>query len=118
MGDFTFSGKERLRRETDIKTVFRDGVKLKCSGASLFVLPNGLQYNRFLCTFRRGFGSAVLRNRSRRISKEAYRQIKNRLDSGYDFVFLIFSEQTSFSKRYEQLEFLFKKAGVYADEVL
>ncbi|UTC63202.1 ribonuclease P protein component [Treponema sp. OMZ 788] len=118
MSDFTFSGEERLRDRSCIKAVFKKGLKLSLKGVSLFILPNGLQYNRFLCTFRRGFGSAVMRNRSRRISKEAYRHIKNRLKPGNDFILLVFSDKDSYSLRLEQLTALFSEAKMYNNEAL
>nr|WP_314780231.1 ribonuclease P protein component [uncultured Treponema sp.] len=118
MSNFTFSVEERLRDRSCIKAVFQKGLKLSLNGVSLFLLPNGLEYNRFLCTFRRGFGSAVMRNRSRRISKEAYRHIKHRLKTGNDIILLIFSEKDSYSLRLEQLTALFLKAKMYNDEAL
>ncbi len=79
----------------------------------MFVLPNGLSHNRFLCTFKRGFGTAVERNRARRISKEAYRKIKPQLKTGSDIVLLVFSAQDDYFERFRQFVFLFTKAEMY-----
>ena len=59
-----------------------------------------------------------MRNRSRRISKEAYRHIKHRLKKGNDIILLVFSEKDSYSLRLEQLTALFLKAKMYNDEAL
>ena len=113
MDNFTFPGEERLSTRADIKAVFKNGLKISCRGANLFLSPNGLDYNRFLCTFRRGFGTAVERNRARRISKEAYRLIKHRLKTGMEFILLVFSPCDTYSERTKQLNFLFSKAEMY-----
>lgn len=117
MDNFTFPAEERLRDKACIKAVFKRGVKVGCEGAGLFFLPNGLNYNRFLCTFRRNYGCAVVRNSSRRISKEVYRQIKHRLQTGYDLVLLVFSQHTDFSCRFDQMISLFKSAKIYNEAV-
>lgn len=109
---FTFSKHERLCGEKCIKAVFKKGCKFTCNGAALFVLHTGLPYNRFLCTFKRGFGSAVERNRARRLSKEVYRQNKNRLKIGFDFILVVFSVKDCFSARKIQLFSLFEKSGL------
>lgn len=97
----------------DIKSVFQDGMKISCRGANLFLLQNGLEYNRFLCTFKRGFGTAVQRNKARRISKEVYRIIKQNLKIGFDIVLIVFSPVDTYIERYMQLSTLFTKAEMY-----
>ncbi|WP_029410311.1 ribonuclease P protein component [Treponema pedis] len=113
MDNFTFPREERLRSKAAIKHVFSKGVKITCRGAALFIVPNGLEYNRFLCTFKRGFGTAVERNKARRISKEAYRKIKPQLKTGKDFVLLAFSSKDGYFERFNQLVYLFTKAEMY-----
>jgi hypothetical protein len=56
----------------------------------LFVLKNGLPGNRLAVTFMRKFGNAVKRNRTRRVSREAYRLLKHRLKTGFDLVILVY----------------------------
>lgn len=107
---FTFSKHERLCGENCIKAVFKNGSRFAYNGVSMFVLPNNLSYNRFLCTFRRGFGSAVERNRVRRISKEVYRQIKNCLKTGFDIVLIVFSAKGDFFALETQFCNLLRKA--------
>jgi len=68
----------------------------------------------------KGFGNAVSRNRARRLGREAFRLIKNRLTGGYDFILLVYPltednlpcREPTLSDRAEQLESLFTKAGL------
>jgi len=109
-----FKKAERLIRSAVIQTVFRKGKKYSCNGAKLFVLSNGMERNRVLFTFPRGYGTAVERNRSRRLSREAYRQVKGDLLTGFDLAFLVFPGKDSFSERMEQFCVLFGKAGLWS----
>ncbi|MDR0474613.1 MAG: ribonuclease P protein component [Treponema sp.] len=90
---FRFPKKERLKGRDEIKAVFNrqgPGRAVSCQGAKLIVLKNGLDYNRIAFTFPRKFGSAVERNRSRRISREAYRHLRHFIKSGWDLVLLVY----------------------------
>jgi ribonuclease P protein component len=102
-----------------IREVFNQGKSLGCKGAKLFLLKNGLEYNRICFALPRKFGNAVERNRARRLSREAYRHIRPRLKSGYDAVLLVYPERgetlrtrANFAGRMEQVRFLFAKAGL------
>lgn len=91
MSTGSFHKRERLSRRRSIDLVFKKGRRCSSEGISLFVLPNGLGYSRFLCTFKRGFGNAVKRNRVRRVFKEIYRQNKCCLKGDFDIAFLLSS---------------------------
>ena len=110
-----FSKAERLTRSAVIQTVFRKGKKYSCDGAKLFVLANGMERNRVLFTFPRGYGTAVQRNYSRRLSREVYRLMKQHFKTGYDFTVLVFPGKDDFYVRKGQLEFLFKKSGIWSE---
>ena len=78
---------ERLCGAQRIRMLLKNGVRYSCDGAKLFVLPNKLPYNRFICTFKRHYGCAVL---------------------------LLFPGKDSFLLRTQQLESLFKKADMFS----
>jgi len=82
----------------------------------LFALKNDLSYNRICFTFSKGFGSAVARNRAKRLGREAYRLLQPQLAGGYDLILLVYPSAEELSAglfvRVKQVEFLFKKAGL------
>jgi len=113
--DFRFRREEHLKGRKEIREVFGKGRAYNCRGAKLFILKNDLPYNRICFSLSRGFGNAVSRNRARRLGREAFRLIKNRLECGYDLILLVYPESElslNLQDRCGQLESLFKKAGL------
>jgi ribonuclease P protein component len=109
----SFPLKERLKGRNEIREVFNGKKAVYCQGAKLFVLPNGLEYNRIAFTFSRKFGTAVERNRSRRLSREAYRLLRAQFSPGFDMVLLVQPGQDVFSVRVSQMRELFSRAGLF-----
>jgi ribonuclease P protein component len=103
-----------LKKRNEIRGVFGKGKRTGCRGAKLFVLKNSLPYNRICFTFSRGFGTAVKRNRVRRLGREAYRGLKSRLRCGYDLILLFYPEDTKpvLAGCVKQLEYLFARTGL------
>jgi len=60
--------------------------------------------------------NAVSRNRARRLGREAFRLMKNRLKGGFDLILMVSpipaDGNCRLQGRQEQLESLFKKAGL------
>jgi ribonuclease P protein component len=108
---------ERLKGKREIKEVFINGKRFGSQGGKLFLLRNGLPHNRICFTFSKGFGNAVVRNRARRLGREAFRLMRSRLSGGYDLILLIYPKPEgikaeTLSCRTLQLETLFSKAGL------
>ena len=115
--DYRFPKKERLKGRDEIRAVLNRRQGVSCEGARLFVLKNGFSYNRIAFAFARKFGSAVERNCSRRVSREAYRHLRGLIKPGHDLVLLVYpenslpeAEPSTFSSRRNQLFELFNRA--------
>jgi len=117
-GSFRFRREEHLKGRNEIKEVFGKGRRFSCRGAKLFVLKNDLPCNRICFTFSRGFANAIVRNRVRRLGREAFRLMNARLCVGHDLILLAYPETEKPTKamtlcdKTRQLEFLFSKAGL------
>ena len=82
-------------KQADVLRNREDFAKLKKYGKSagskyvvLVYLKNGLAYNRKAFLASKKVGNAVLRNRARRLMKEAFRQTEETLPKGYDLLFI------------------------------
>lgn len=77
---------ERVVRKRDFERVFR----ARCSAADMrlvvYVCPNELEYSRLGLAVSKKLGNAVVRNRIKRLIREAYRLNKAQLPKGIDLV--------------------------------
>jgi len=100
---YRFPKREKLKRREEIKAVFNQRYdrlssrrhSVSVDGAKLITKKNGLAYNRITFTFPGKFGSAVERNRSRRISREAYRHLRRSIKPGWDIVLLVYPDRAA-----------------------
>ena len=104
--------KERLKGRSSLGRVFAKASKSDKRGIRLYYIENKLDWNRIAVCPVRGFTSAVARNREKRICREAYRQLKHKLQSGYDLAFVLYPGNYSLTERVRQLEALFERVGL------
>ncbi|MGH9255637.1 MAG: ribonuclease P protein component [Vicinamibacterales bacterium] len=80
----TLPAAERIRRRPDFERVYRHGVRAHGRFMTLFVLSNGGTVPRLGVAATRKIGSAVDRNRAKRLSREVFRRKK--IAAGLDVV--------------------------------
>lgn len=109
---------EHMKNALEIKNLFKNGSRVGVSGARFFFLPNGRDFNRIGFPLPRGYGNAVERNRSKRLSREAFRALKSRLNTGFDMLFLVYpnAENDSFLTRRDQFRTLCERAGLLKNQ--
>ena len=103
---------ERLKKRSDLKRIFASRRQVTGIGAKLKYAKNGLERNRIVVSVSRKYGTSVKRNKAKRVVKEIYRNMKENLVSGYDVAIMLFPGECDFSRRKEQIEQLFRKAGM------
>jgi ribonuclease P protein component len=80
----TFPRSHRLGGQREFAEVFDARVRVSRGFLTVFAKPNGKKHNRLGLSVSRKIGSAVLRNRIKRLLREAYRLTRHELPSGYD----------------------------------
>lgn len=80
--------RDRLRRNAEIENVRKSGRRVHHALAMLHYRPNDDQRSRFCFVAGRRVGTAVRRNRAKRLLREALRQQLPAIHPGWDCVFV------------------------------
>ena len=76
----------RLRRSDEFRAVWSGGQSWIHSLLVVRAIPNNISYSRIGIVASRKVGNAVARNRTRRLLREAARQLYTKINSGWDIV--------------------------------
>ena len=89
MKRYSFSKKKRLVSNEHFKAVMARRLRIADNGLVLFVGGNDLRRPRLGISIGRACGSAVQRNRIKRLFRESFRLIQNEIEPGFDYLFII-----------------------------
>src|SRR3954469_3499118 len=81
-----FPKSRHLRSPAEFAAVYDAKVRESRGPLMAYVKPNALGYPRLGMSVSRKVGTAVRRNRIRRLLREAFRLLQHDLPAGYDFV--------------------------------
>ena len=104
-----------LKRNNDFRRIYSRGRSFKSAVLVTYVMKNRCGFTRIGITTSKKIGKAVMRNRSRRIIREAYRTISDDVRQGVDLVFVA-RGKTPFVKSNDILRAMkkeLKEAGVF-----
>ncbi len=104
---------ERIRAGRDITRLFKTARRVDAGGLKLLHARNVLAVSRMAVVVARGRGGAVRRNREKRITREAYRSLKERIPPGHDLLFLVSRFGSSYADRRALMEHLLRRAGFH-----
>jgi ribonuclease P protein component len=107
---------ERLRRNRDIRGLFSTAARVEGRGMKLLYRSNGGRDNRFAVVVARGCGGAVRRNREKRITREAYRSLKETISTGNDVLFLVVRFGAEYAERVTAMRNLVTRAGLQREQ--
>ena len=103
-----------IKENKDFRRIYAKGKSYASGILVTYVIRNRTRDVRIGITTSKKIGKAVLRNRSRRIIREAFRELAGDVKSGYDLVFVA-RAKTPFVKSYDVLRSMkkeLKEAGV------
>jgi ribonuclease P protein component len=86
MPDQRFLSQYRIRRGADFRRAYQRRSSAADGQIVVFGCPNGLAYPRLGISASRRLGGAVVRNRWKRLLREAFRLARSELPAGIDLV--------------------------------
>lgn len=76
----------RLKKSWEFRRVYRYGRTVVSRNIVLYYCPNRLGINRIGFSISKKVGKSVIRNRIRRVYREAFIKMEDKLVKGYDFI--------------------------------
>ena len=81
--------KKRLVSNKQFKAVMENGRRLNNRVLMLYMAENDCEYSRLGVSVGKSSGNAVVRNRLKRLMREAFRQNQHLIPVGFDYVLMI-----------------------------
>lgn len=79
---------EGLKKSSQFTAVYKHSKSTATRFVVMYYKPNGLPYNRVGYSVSKKVGKSVVRNRAKRLIREAYRLNADRVPVGFDLVFI------------------------------
>jgi len=101
----------RLKKNWEFKRVYRYGRTVVSRNIVLYYCPNGLKFNRIGFSISKKVGKSVVRNKIKRIYREAFSKLQGQLCNGYDFILIARKPavDVSFNEAFKELYNLCRK---------
>jgi len=91
---FSFGKDKRLISDKQFKAVLVRNIRVSNGLLSLYMAENDCGYPRLGVSVSKSCGGAVVRNRLKRLLREAFRQSQDRLPAGFDYLLMISPKQS------------------------
>jgi ribonuclease P protein component len=91
-----FPKKKRLVGNQQFKAVLARGLRVSNGLLTLYMAENDCGYPRLGVSVGKSCGSAIVRNRLKRLLREAFRQSQDRIPAGFDYLLMISPPRSRF----------------------
>lgn len=107
-----------IKSNREFVRVYKKGKFFAGKYIVLYVLQNGLKINRIGITASKKIGKSVKRNRIKRLIRENYRFIEDKVKVGYDLVFVVRNSNLmpDFYKIKKEVSYLLRKFNIISEE--
>jgi ribonuclease P protein component len=104
----------RLKKNWDFRRVYRHGRTVVTRNIVLYYCPNGLIYNRIGFAVSKKVGKSVVRNRIKRVYREALKMLEGKMRQGYDMVIIARKPAVDieFKRAQKELYYLCRKGKI------
>ena len=93
-GCYRFRKEQHLRRPEDFKKIYAQRNVSRQRGVTLFAAANDLPFTRIGLSVSRKNGNAVVRNRIKRLFREAFRRNQQEIPPGLDLILVPEKDRT------------------------
>ena len=86
---FSFPKKKRLVNNRQFKAVLAQGRRISNELLTLYMSKNDCGFPRLGVSVKKSCGNAVVRNRLKRLAREAFRQSQGQIPAGFDYLLVV-----------------------------
>ncbi len=111
---YSYPRSARVRKRSEFQRTYEEGTKVVRRPLVLFARRNDLGETRLGVTATRKIGNAVVRNRAKRLVRQAFRLVRGELAPGWDLVVVV--RPGLLGQTASELEQVLVEAGAFAME--
>ena len=111
-----------IKKRYEFKRLFSKGKFFYSEYINMYIQENNKKYNKLAIAVSKKQGSAVIRNKFKRLIRENYKKFEIHLETGYNILFIINknseleTKDITFYNIRNNMKRMFKKAGIYNEE--
>ena len=102
MSGFTFTKAQHLRAKADFERVYATKCKAADGVVLMFVARNELAVTRIGLSVSKKHGGAIVRNRLKRLFREAFRLMQHQIPTGLDLIVIPLAKEAASLPAYEE----------------